>query len=68
MTWTTDKEDRPMETDPVCGMDVNVEVAKAQALTSEHDGLSYYFCGRGCKLDFDEDPGKFFAPDYVPSM
>jgi YHS domain-containing protein len=47
---------------------VNREVATAQALTSEHEGQTYYFCGRGCKLDFDEDPGKFFAPDYVPSM
>ena len=57
-----------MEKDPVCGMDVNREVATAQALTSEHEGKTYYFCGRGCKLDFDEDPGRFFAPDYVPSM
>jgi Cu+-exporting ATPase len=61
-------EDRPMEKDPVCGMDVNREIATAQALTSEHEGQTYYFCGRGCKLDFDEDPGKHFQPDYVPSM
>jgi YHS domain-containing protein len=47
---------------------VNVEVAKAQGLLSEHDGQTYVFCGRGCKLDFDEDPGRFLAPDYVPSM
>jgi Cu+-exporting ATPase len=58
----------PMATDPVCGMEVNPEVAKAQGLTSDHEGTTYFFCGKGCKLDFDEDPGKFFAPDYVPSM
>lgn len=57
-----------MEKDPVCGMDVNREVASAQALLSEHDGQTYYFCGRGCKLEFDEDPPKYFHPDYVPSM
>jgi Cu+-exporting ATPase len=63
--------DAPMTTmavDPVCGMNVNPEIATAQALTSEHDGQTYYFCGKGCKLDFDEDPKKYFDPDYVPSM
>ena len=58
----------PMAKDPVCGMDVNPEIATAQGLSSDHDGQTHYFCGKGCKLDFDEDPGKFFAPDYVPSM
>jgi Cu+-exporting ATPase len=58
----------PMAKDPVCGMDVNPEIARAQGLTSEHGGETYVFCGRGCKLDFDEDPDRFFAPDYVPSM
>jgi Cu+-exporting ATPase len=58
----------PTATDPVCGMDVNREIASAQALTSEHEGETYYFCGRGCKLDFDEDPARFFDPSYRPSM
>jgi len=49
-------------------MDVNPEVASAQALMSDHDGETYYFCGRGCKLDFDEEPAKFFEPGYQPSM
>jgi YHS domain-containing protein len=57
-----------MEKDPVCGMDVNREVATAQGLVSEHTGTAYYFCGRGCKLDFDEDPSKYLDPGYVPSM
>ncbi len=55
-------------TDPVCGMKVNPEIASAQGLTSEHEGQRYYFCGTGCKLDFEEDPAKFFAPGYQPHM
>ena len=31
--------------DPVCGMEVDMETA---TLTSEHDGTTYYFCGKGC--------------------
>ena len=54
--------------DPVCGMEVNREVATAQALTSEHAGEIYFFCGKGCKLEFDDDPARYFDPDYVPSM
>ncbi len=58
----------PMATDPVCGMQVNPEVAAAQGLHAEHEGQTYYFCGKGCKLDFEEDPKKYFDPSYVPSM
>ena len=49
--------------DPVCGMEVDMETA---TLTSEHEGTIYYFCGKGCKLDFDEDPDKYLSPDYEP--
>ena len=55
-------------TDPVCGMEVNREIASAQALTSDHEGATYYFCGKGCKLEFDENPAKFFEAGYQPSM
>ena len=51
--------------DPVCGMDVQIEGAQH---TSEYQGTHYYFCGRGCKLDFDEDPERYLDPDYQPSM
>jgi P-type Cu+ transporter len=54
--------------DPVCGMDVSPEIATAQGLSSEHDGQTYYFCGKGCKLDFDENPATYLDPGYVPSM
>jgi uncharacterized protein len=35
-------------TDPVCGMSVD----KATALTSEHDGHTYYFCSEDCRRAF----------------
>lgn len=57
-----------MRTDPVCGMQVDPQQAEAKGLTADHDGQTYYFCGKGCLLDFKEDPGRFFAPDYRPSM
>ncbi len=52
-------------TDPVCGMQVVVKDAQH---TSEHDGTTYYFCAKGCRLDFEEDPDRFLAPDYEPTM
>jgi P-type Cu+ transporter len=55
-------------TDPVCGMQVTPEVARAQDLVSEHEGQTYFFCGRGCKLDFEENPARVLSPDYQPSM
>lgn len=58
----------PTAKDPVCGMEVNPEVASAQGLSSEYEGRTYYFCGKGCKLDFDDEPAKFFDPSYTPSM
>ena len=59
---------QPTTTDPVCGMDVNTEIARALGLTSEHDGTTYAFCSKGCKLEFDEDPARYFDPSYQPHM
>ncbi len=59
---------RPMATDPVCGMEVNPEIQAALGLSSEHASTTYFFCGRGCKLDFDEDPAKVLDPSYQPHM
>jgi YHS domain-containing protein len=58
----------PTPHDPVCGMGVNPEVALAAGLTADHEGKTYSFCGRGCRLEFLDDPGRFFEPDYVPQM
>ena len=49
-------------------MTVDIDQATATGLTSENEGNAYYFCGRGCLLDFRDDPGKYLDPAYVPSM
>lgn len=49
--------------DPVCGMEV--ETVGAQ-LTLDHEGTTYYFCGKGCLLEFRDEPGKYLDPNYVP--
>ena len=42
--------------------------AEARDLVAEHDGTTYYFCGKGCKLEFGDDPGRFLDASYIPSM
>ena len=56
---------RPMAIaiDPVCGMEVDTATA---TLTSEHEGTVYYFCGKGCKLDFEDEPETYLDPEYKP--
>ena len=54
--------------DPVCGMTVDLQGAQVKGLTFEHEGTEYGFCGRGCRLDFEEDPDRYLAPGYSPSM
>jgi P-type Cu+ transporter len=54
-----------IETDPVCGMQVDTQTTD---LKFEHDGTTYWFCGKGCLLEFRDDPEKYLAPDYQPSM
>lgn len=46
--------------DPVCHMDIRIEDA---AGSSEHNGLTYYFCNMGCKADFDADPEGVLAAE-----
>lgn len=54
--------------DPVCGMSVEPLRAEANGLMAEHEGKTYYFCGRGCLLEFRDDPERYLDPDYQPSM
>jgi P-type Cu+ transporter len=54
--------------DPVCGMTVDLAAAEAAGLTTEHKGEIYAFCGRGCLLDFRDDPETYLDPGHVPSM
>lgn len=57
-----------LKTDPVCGMQVDPSQAEAKGLTTDYLGQTYYFCGRGCLLDFQEDPEPYLAPGYTPVM
>ena len=54
--------------DPVCGMTVDPDAARRNGLEVEHGGRRYQFCGRGCMLDFREDPQTYLAPGYLPHM
>ena len=54
--------------DPVCGMRVDVEEARAQGLTLTHEGREYAFCGKGCLLEFRDDPQRYVDPAYQPQM
>ena len=42
-----------MAIDPICKMQVDEANAR---WTTEHKGKTYYFCARGCKETFDENP------------
>lgn len=46
-----------MAKDPVCGM----EVDEKKALTTQHMGKDYYFCGPGCKKAFEQNPAAHSA-------
>jgi YHS domain-containing protein len=54
--------------DPVCGMTVELADAQAAGHVTEHEGQTYAFCGRGCLLDFKDDPATYLDPTYTPSM
>lgn len=51
--------------DPVCMMTVD---ESAPAATSEQSGTTYYFCAEGCKVAFDEDPGRYLGNESRPSI
>jgi YHS domain-containing protein len=43
--------------DPVCGM----EIETAAAVTTTHEGKTYYFCSDNCRQQFKADPAKYTA-------
>ena len=49
-------------------MTVDIASATVAGLTSEDEGQPYYFCGRGCKLEFIDGPERYLDPLYRPSM
>jgi xanthine dehydrogenase accessory factor len=46
----------PEAADPVCGMIVSTEGARE---ISVHDGVTYTFCGPGCRARFEADPARY---------
>jgi len=58
----------PPTEDPVCGMTVDPGEARGKGLTLTHDGTEYAFCGKGCLLEFRDDPNQYLDPSYQPSM
>ena len=47
-----------MATDPVCGMQVDESSATE---TIVHEGQPYYFCCKGCRMEFEDDPGRYMG-------
>jgi twitching motility protein PilT len=45
--------------DPVCGMDVDGEEARAQKLCGDYAGQGYFFCAAVCRQAFLMDPKRF---------
>ncbi|MEO6350078.1 MAG: YHS domain-containing protein [Candidatus Limnocylindrales bacterium] len=54
--------------DVVCGMSVDPETARTKGLHATFQGGEYFFCGKGCKLEFEDDPERYLDASYVPSM
>jgi Cu+-exporting ATPase len=49
-----------IEIDPVCGMEVDTTTS---LLSLEHDGATFWFCGKGCLLDFRDDPDAYLPQE-----
>ena len=64
---TTERQIHEHE-DPVCGMVVDAADSKAKGLVASHAGREFVFCGKGCYLEFRDDPERHLAAGYQPSM
>jgi P-type Cu+ transporter len=56
-------EQKVMERDPVCGMQVDPATARAKI---EHGGRTYYFCCAGCAKKFEIAPQQYLG-QHVPA-
>ena len=54
--------------DPVCGMHPDPDAARDLGLAWTYEEREYVFCGKGCLLEFKDDPQRFLGADYSPSM
>lgn len=44
--------------DPVCGMEVDPQQARADGLTFDVAGVTHFFCSEACKQQFQQDPSR----------
>jgi YHS domain-containing protein len=49
-------------------MTVDPAAARDRGLVLTHVGRDYVFCGKGCMLEFRDDPERFLDPAYQPAM
>ena len=63
-----DQRTIPPGEDPVCGMTVDPVEARSRELTLTNEDREYPFCGKGCMLEFRDDPATYVDIDYRPSM
>ena len=52
--------------DPVCHMDVDTR--KPPGGTHEHRGVTYYFCGPGCRVAFSKEPEAYLSGEKKMEM
>jgi len=59
----------PTETriDPVCGMTVDLEEARADGRTMEFEDKEFAFCSEGCLLEFRQAPATYAQQDVPPT-
>jgi len=57
-------EQKLMERDPVCGMQVDPASARAK---TEYGGRTYFFCCAGCAKKFEAAPEQYLKPRPMPS-
>lgn len=50
--------------DPVCGMTVDPDEGRARGLASTSQDRECLFCGKGCFLEFRDDPETFLATGF----
>ena len=52
-----------MQTDPVCGMQVDAQSAVAQSVFKDK---TYFFCAQSCKDQFEHSPKEFLSQTFKP--
>lgn len=59
---------RPTAVDPVCHMDVDMDMEDPPGGTLEHEGVAYYFCGPGCNRAFQKEPQSYLSGEKTLEM